>query len=64
MKLGITEQEFINLYKQLTYNELSEQLGLSRNKIANLAKQLGLNKPVGRKKEQITFKKDGGTDEI
>lgn len=64
MELGITEQEFINLYKQLTYNELSERLGLSRNRIADLAKQLGLNKPVGRKKEQITFKKDGDTDEI
>ena len=64
MELDITEEEFVELYQKLTYNELSERLGLSRNRIAGLAKQLGLIKPVGRKKEQITFKKDGDTDEI
>ena len=59
MELDITEKEFVELYQKLTYNELANRLGLSRNRIANLVKQLGLSKAVGRRKEQITFRTVG-----
>ena len=62
MQLNITENEFIELYNTLTYVQLSKKLGLSRNRIANLVKELGLSKPVGRKRERVVFKDETAHD--
>ena len=62
MQLNITENEFIELYNTLTYVQLSKKLGLSRNRIANLVKELGLSKPVGRKRERVVFKDETAND--
>lgn len=56
MKLDLTQKEFIALYNNLTYDQLSKKLSLSRNRLANIAKELGLSKPKGRRKEKVVFK--------
>lgn len=51
----MTKEEFIDFYYNHTYIEMQNYFNTTPRTIAKIAKQLGLTKPVGRKREIIQF---------
>ena len=55
MKINMTKDEFINYYNTHTYVEMQKELGICPRTLAKIAKELGISKPKGRKKEGTIF---------